>query len=101
MRWFGSFAAVLAHHAVAVGVPRRAPPHLAPRASTVATEAPLDRDAFDAVVQSTYGRYPVTIVRGRRCELEDDRGANGIMVSFWCIDMIIWNAFCDVKGPNE
>ena len=32
------------------------------------------REAFDSVVQKTYGRYPVTIVKGSGCELVDDAG---------------------------
>uniref|UniRef100_A0A7S3JZI0 acetylornithine transaminase n=1 Tax=Aureoumbra lagunensis TaxID=44058 RepID=A0A7S3JZI0_9STRA len=34
--------------------------------------AEVERAKFDAVVQTTYGRYPVTINRGKGCELFDD-----------------------------
>merc|ERR1719486_228933 len=43
--------------------------------STAIANPPLvSREQFDEVVQKTYGRYPVTIVRGSGCELEDDTG---------------------------
>lgn len=43
-------------------------------AAAVADPALASREAFDQVVQKTYGRYPVTIVKGNGCELEDDAG---------------------------
>jgi len=42
--------------------------------SAVLDAGAASREAFDDVVQKTYGRYPVTIVRGKGCELEDDAG---------------------------
>lgn len=35
---------------------------------------PLSQDQFNAYVQSTYGRYPLTIVRGEGCKLFDSNG---------------------------
>ena len=36
--------------------------------------APLTHDQFNAFVQNTYGRYPLTIVRGDGCKLFDSDG---------------------------
>ncbi|CAM9329702.1 unnamed protein product [Scytosiphon promiscuus] len=44
-----------------------------PAASTTAS-APLSQDQFNAYVQNTYGRYPLTIVRGEGCKLFDSDG---------------------------
>lgn len=38
------------------------------------SSAPVTQDEFNAVVQSTYGRYPLTIVRGDGCKLFDSNG---------------------------
>lgn len=43
-----------------------------PKPST--SSAPLTQDQFNAYVQSTYGRYPLTIVRGEGCKLFDSNG---------------------------
>ena len=46
-----------------------------PTADASATaSAPLSQDQFNAYVQSTYGRYPLTIVRGEGCKLFDSNG---------------------------
>lgn len=46
------------------------PPEEAPKTASV----PLTQDQFNAYVQSTYGRYPLTIVRGDGCKLYDSDG---------------------------
>ncbi|CAM9506460.1 unnamed protein product [Discosporangium mesarthrocarpum] len=38
------------------------------------SSAPVSREQFDSYVQSTYGRYPLTIVRGEGCKLYDTDG---------------------------
>lgn len=45
-----------------------------PPKPTGTASAPLTQDQFDAYVQSTYGRYPLTIVRGDGCKLYDSNG---------------------------
>lgn len=46
-----------------------------PTPSTTSTSsAPLTQDQFNAYVQNTYGRYPLTIVRGEGCKLFDSDG---------------------------
>ncbi|CAN0129308.1 unnamed protein product, partial [Ectocarpus sp. 13 AM-2016] len=46
-----------------------------PTPSTASTSsAPLTQDQFNAYVQNTYGRYPLTIVRGEGCKLFDSDG---------------------------
>lgn len=42
--------------------------------SSTTASAPLSQDEFNAYVQSTYGRYPLTIVRGEGCKLFDSNG---------------------------
>lgn len=44
-----------------------------PKGSTTAS-VPLSQDTFNAYVQSTYGRYPLTIVGGEGCKLFDSNG---------------------------
>lgn len=39
-----------------------------------ASSAPITQDEFNAVVQNTYGRYPLTIARGDGCKLYDSDG---------------------------
>ena len=60
--------------AAALAAPRCARPTQTKLAAATADPAVASREAFDDVVQKTYGRYPVTIVRGSGCELEDDAG---------------------------
>ena len=60
--------------AAALAAPRFARPTQTKLAAATADPAVASREAFDDVVQKTYGRYPVTIVRGSGCELEDDAG---------------------------
>ena len=60
--------------AAAALAPRAAPRPGTKLAAATADPAVASREAFDEVVQKTYGRYPVTIVRGSGCELEDDAG---------------------------
>ncbi|CAB1114234.1 unnamed protein product [Ectocarpus sp. CCAP 1310/34] len=46
-----------------------------PTPSTASTSsAPLTQDQFNTYVQNTYGRYPLTIVRGEGCKLFDSDG---------------------------
>ena len=59
--------------AAALAAPRQQRP-ASSLAAAVADPALASREAFDQVVQKTYGRYPVTIVKGNGCELEDDAG---------------------------
>ncbi|URR36860.1 aspartate aminotransferase family protein [Thermosynechococcus sp. HN-54] len=35
---------------------------------------PFSTDAFDQVVMTTYGRFPITLVRGEGCRVWDDQG---------------------------
>lgn len=42
--------------------------------SSTTASAPFSQDQFNAYVQSTYGRYPLTIVRGEGCTLFDSNG---------------------------
>lgn len=60
----------------AFGVPRRPKVIAAVRgaATLTPTDAAQTRSDFDEVVQGTYGRYPLTIVSGKGCELTDDAG---------------------------
>ncbi|QLL29620.1 aspartate aminotransferase family protein [Thermosynechococcus sichuanensis E542] len=39
-----------------------------------APPTPLSTDAFDQVVMTTYGRFPITLVRGEGCRVWDDQG---------------------------
>ena len=39
-----------------------------------APPTPLSADAFDQVVMTTYGRFPITLVRGEGCRVWDDQG---------------------------
>lgn len=48
-------------------------PSTQPEGSKTAS-VPLTQDQFNAYVQSTYGRYPLTIVRGDGCKLFDSDG---------------------------
>ena len=50
--------------AAALAAPRCARPTQTKLAAATADPAVASREAFDDVVQKTYGRYPVTIVRG-------------------------------------
>lgn len=43
-------------------------------ASNEIGDAQLSQDQFNAFVQNTYGRYPLTIVRGDGCKLYDSDG---------------------------
>lgn len=50
------------------------PPVPTGSASTSTASVPLSQDEFNAYVQSTYGRYPLTIVGGEGCKLFDSNG---------------------------
>ncbi len=50
--------------------------------------APLSQDQFNAYVQSTYGRYPLTIVRGEGCKLFD---SNGKVCGHVCVERWVWS----------
>ncbi|MDR7899171.1 aspartate aminotransferase family protein [Thermosynechococcus sp. JY1334] len=39
-----------------------------------APPTPFSTDAFDQVVMTTYGRFPITLVRGEGCRVWDDQG---------------------------
>lgn len=43
-------------------------------ASNEVGDAQLSQDQFNAFVQNTYGRYPLTIIRGDGCKLYDSDG---------------------------
>ncbi|CAM9303961.1 unnamed protein product [Pylaiella littoralis] len=45
-----------------------------PASGSTTASAPFSQDQFNAYVQSTYGRYPLTIVRGEGCKLFDSNG---------------------------
>eukprot|EP00611_Tribonema_gayanum_P011540 TRINITY_DN217_c1_g1_i1.p2 TRINITY_DN217_c1_g1~~TRINITY_DN217_c1_g1_i1.p2 ORF type:complete len:481 (+),score=195.25 TRINITY_DN217_c1_g1_i1:53-1495(+) len=45
-----------------------------PEAPQVSSAAPLTMDEYSKYVQTTYGRYPLTIVRGKGCHLVDKDG---------------------------
>ena len=60
--------------ALIAGTPRRAAAPTTRLGAIATPPAEATREAFDAVVQKTYGRYPVTIVSGKGCELVDDGG---------------------------
>lgn len=55
------------------GVSMTTTPSTQPEGSKTAS-VPLTQDQFNAYVQSTYGRYPLTIVRGDGCKLFDSDG---------------------------
>jgi acetylornithine/N-succinyldiaminopimelate aminotransferase len=41
---------------------------------TLATQSPFDQAAFDEQVMSTYGRFPLALVKGAGCQVWDDQG---------------------------
>lgn len=49
-----------------------------PSAPSGTSSTPFTQDEFNSVVQKTYGRYPLTIVRGSGCLLYDSNG------KVWC-----------------
>lgn len=69
------------------GVSMVSTPATPPTPSNTAS-APLTQDQFNAFVQSTYGRYPLTIVRGDGCKLFDSNGkvwSRRKVVMFFCL----------------
>ncbi len=42
--------------------------------SAISSVEPFDTGSFDQYVMGTYGRFPLTLVRGERCRVWDDRG---------------------------
>jgi acetylornithine/N-succinyldiaminopimelate aminotransferase len=42
--------------------------------SAISSVEPFDTGSFDQYVMSTYGRFPLTLVRGEGCRVWDDRG---------------------------
>jgi acetylornithine/N-succinyldiaminopimelate aminotransferase len=41
---------------------------------TLATQSPFDQATFDEQVMSTYGRFPLALVKGAGCQVWDDQG---------------------------
>jgi len=60
--------------ALAPARPPSQPVRLGAATIDAAAEAAAQRETFDAVVQKTYGRYPLTITRGKGCMLYDASG---------------------------